>query len=77
MAACQSERTTSTIVERDDGLIRANDAARHFGAREEWPALEQRAWAQATGRVLDVGCGGGRHAVEWLGLPGYVVRLRR
>ncbi|MCX4835478.1 methyltransferase domain-containing protein [Streptomyces sp. NBC_01016] len=55
------------IIERDDGLIRANDAARYFGAREEWPTLEQWAWAQATGRVLDVGCGGGRHAVEWLG----------
>ncbi|MHC5264339.1 class I SAM-dependent methyltransferase [Streptomyces sp. UC4497] len=55
------------IIERDDGLIRANDAARYFSARKEWPALEQWAWAQATGRVLDVGCGGGRHAVEWLG----------
>ncbi|WP_425825416.1 class I SAM-dependent methyltransferase [Streptomyces fractus] len=63
------------VIERDDGLIRANDAARYFLTREEWPALEQWAWAQAAGRVLDVGCGGGRHAVEWLARGHEVVGL--
>ncbi|MGY0020896.1 class I SAM-dependent methyltransferase [Streptomyces sp. YJ-C3] len=53
------------VVERDDGLISANDPARYFAAPEAWSDLERWAWEQATGRILDVGCGGGRHAAPW------------
>ncbi|MFZ3598273.1 class I SAM-dependent methyltransferase [Streptomyces sp. BH104] len=63
------------VIERDDGLIRANDAARYFSALEQWPALERWAWEQAGGRILDVGCGGGRHAVEWAARGHRVVGL--
>ncbi|MFZ3565736.1 class I SAM-dependent methyltransferase [Streptomyces sp. BH097] len=63
------------VIERDDGLIRANDAARYFSTLEQWPALERWAWEQAGGRILDVGCGGGRHAVEWVARGHRVVGL--
>ncbi|MEU6575865.1 class I SAM-dependent methyltransferase [Streptomyces sp. NPDC046805] len=54
------------VIERDDGLIAAHDASRYFREPEQWTALDRWAWEQATGRILDVGCGGGRHAVPWL-----------
>ncbi|MFD7293524.1 class I SAM-dependent methyltransferase [Streptomyces sp. NPDC059897] len=63
------------VIERDDGLIRANDAARYFSTLEQWPALERWAWGQAGGRILDLGCGGGRHAVEWVGRGHRVVGI--
>jgi SAM-dependent methyltransferase len=52
------------IVERDDGFIAATDAARYFGPPSVWPAEETMACDLAEGRVLDIGCGPGRHAVE-------------
>ncbi|MEU3553394.1 class I SAM-dependent methyltransferase [Streptomyces fragilis] len=54
------------IIERDDGRIDAHDASTYFAEPERWAALEQWAWERAAaGRILDVGCGGGRHAVPW------------
>ncbi|PRX63194.1 methyltransferase family protein [Nonomuraea fuscirosea] len=53
------------VIERDDALISTGDASRYFTEPERWPDLERHVWAQATGRILDVGCGGGRHAVPW------------
>jgi SAM-dependent methyltransferase len=50
------------IIERDDGFISAGDATRYFAPVEEWRTLERQACAEFTGRVLDVGCGAGRHA---------------
>ena len=50
------------IIERDDGYVAATDAAMYFAPMEDWPELERRASAEVTGRVLDVGCGAGRHA---------------
>jgi SAM-dependent methyltransferase len=51
------------IAERDDGLLSADDAARYFIGPERWPSTERRACESARGRVLDVGCGAGRHAL--------------
>ncbi|MDQ0991130.1 class I SAM-dependent methyltransferase [Streptomyces sp. V3I7] len=53
------------VIERDDGFVAAHDAARYFREPGQWSALDTWAWGQATGRILDVGCGGGRHAVPW------------
>ncbi|MGJ7905886.1 class I SAM-dependent methyltransferase [Actinopolyspora sp. H202] len=56
-------RTAFEIVEREDGLIGVNDLAPYFAERAHWPAIDQRATPGITGRVLDLGCGAGRHAV--------------
>jgi SAM-dependent methyltransferase len=50
------------IIERDDGFISVGDTARYFAPVEDWPALERQACEEFTGRVLDIGCGAGRHA---------------
>ncbi|MZE81428.1 class I SAM-dependent methyltransferase [Streptomyces xinghaiensis] len=51
------------VVERDDGFIIAQDAGIYFAPPGEWPPTEQWAVERARGRVLDVGCGAGRHGL--------------
>ena len=52
------------IVERDDGkLLGVHGAALYFTEFDEWAPHEQEAIRCVSGRVLDVGCGAGRHAI--------------
>ena len=53
------------IVEREDGLINANHLALHnyFAEYEDWAEHQKGTMAYATGRVLDLGCGAGRHSL--------------
>ncbi len=54
------------IVERDDGLIDASSfgTAIYLASFRRWPAHHRRAMRYVRGRVLDVGCGGGRVALH-------------
>ena len=54
------------LVERDDGFLGVTDARIYFSQPPEWGPLELRACEQARGRVLDVGCGAGRHSVAMI-----------
>lgn len=49
------------VVERDDGHVRVNDAARYFTA--SWGPLDDWVYERVRGDVLDVGCGAGRNAL--------------
>jgi len=52
------------IIERDDGYIdTGSDLGRYFLPPQKWSSVERRAVAQAKGRVLDIGCGAGRHSL--------------
>lgn len=52
------------IIERDDGFFSLSSGPKfYFLEYEEWPECEQEAIKLAKGRVLDVGCGAGRHAL--------------
>ena len=54
------------IVERDDGYIstgRSLTYESYLSDYKDWPSLEKAAIKFARGRVLDVGCGAGRHAL--------------
>ena len=51
------------LIERDDGFIVAEDPIRYLDPPHRWSALDGRAFEQVRGRVLDVGCGGGRIAL--------------
>ncbi len=52
------------VVERDDGFINAGaGATAYFQPFKEWSASEKRAMAYVRDRVLDIGCGAGRHSL--------------
>jgi len=51
------------IVERDDGYIDAMSPTIYFSEHKDWPQSVQKAMEFAKGRVLDVGCGAGRHSL--------------
>ena len=61
------------IVERDDGLISTGlEVSYYFSQFENWPFHEQEAISFAKGKVLDIGCGAGRHSL-YLQEKGYDV----
>jgi SAM-dependent methyltransferase len=49
--------------EREDGLRRGSKVASYFTPPSRWPRMEQEAIRLVRGRVLDLGCGPGRHAL--------------
>lgn len=53
------------IIERDDGYLDVNDdLVVYFEPFENWPEHHREAMKYVRGRVLDVGCGAGRHALH-------------
>lgn len=53
------------LVERDDGFIgTAGSPSQYFAPFDAWPSHERAAMDWARGRVLDIGCGAGRHALH-------------
>lgn len=63
LKAANAGRPVFAAMERDDDLLTPHDPAMYFTGPSEWGALEVDACARVTGRVLDVGCGAGRHAL--------------
>lgn len=64
LAQYETGQPTAEIVERDDHYIDTGaDPGAYFESYRHWPALERRAIRFARGRVLDIGCGAGRHAL--------------
>lgn len=64
MWACYEGRESWQIVERDDGYFSAyGDPKAYFSQFNDWRRIEQKAMDFARGRVLDVGCGAGRHSL--------------
>jgi len=62
------------LVERDDGFIGpAGSMRQYFASFPDWPSHERAAMAWVRGRVLDIGCGAGRHALYLQG-QGFTVR---
>ena len=53
------------VVERNDGYIDTSllGPKTYFSNYEEWSLHEQKAMKHVKGRVLDVGCGAGRHSL--------------
>lgn len=52
------------IIERDDGYFDAASLPKmYFSEYENWSLSEKRAMEFVKGRVLDIGCGAGRHSL--------------
>lgn len=64
MAIYRGDESVYEIVERDDRFIDASPwPKRYFGDYRTWTAREKQAISFVTGRVLDIGCGAGRHGL--------------
>ena len=54
---------TALFVERDDGFTDRDDLSWYLLSYRDFPLYEKRALKFARGRVLDLGCAAGRHAL--------------
>ena len=61
--ACYKGEEVFEVVERDDGYVDAISSEVYFSEYEDWHPIEKKAMEFVTGRVLDVGCGAGRHSL--------------
>lgn len=51
------------IIERDDGYIDIGSLQGYFAEYKDWPKHVKQAIKYVQGRVLDIGCGAGRHSL--------------
>ena len=54
---------SNIIVEREDGYIDAGSVAAYFTPFKDWSKDLRKAMRYVKGKVLDIGCGAGRHAL--------------
>jgi len=73
-AGGKAGRSYATI-ERDDGFLFITDVAEYFDDFDKLERHEQWAVKRARGRVLDIGCGAGRHAIALADLGADVVGI--
>ncbi|MFP3985386.1 MAG: class I SAM-dependent methyltransferase [Candidatus Bathyarchaeia archaeon] len=53
----------SHVVERDDGYLDVLSLKGYLSSYAEWRSIEQKAMECVKGKVLDIGCGAGRHSL--------------
>lgn len=56
-------KRTSIIIERNDGYIESADISEYFSEYKDWSVHIKKAMKYVHGRVLDIGCGAGRHSL--------------
>jgi SAM-dependent methyltransferase len=64
LAYLDGRHRAATVVERDDGFMESESPAAYFDGFRRWFAVERQALRYVRGRVLDVGVGAGRVALE-------------
>lgn len=51
------------ILRNEDGTRVVRDLRRYFSSFKSFPSYQKKALSHAKGRVLDIGCGAGKHAL--------------
>jgi len=65
LAQYNNQTATAEIIERDDGYIdTGSEPGAYFLDHKHWSVLERRVIKLAKGRILDIGCGAGRHSLH-------------
>jgi SAM-dependent methyltransferase len=64
LAGGRLPRPVIEIIERDDGLVNGAPAEHYLAGPDQWQPHDHRAVARVRGRILDIGVGGGRVALE-------------
>jgi len=72
LMACYRGEKKPIMLCREDGRKDEFILQSLFTSYHEWPECERRALAHVEGRVLDIGCGPGRHSL-WLQESGFDV----
>ncbi len=52
------------VIEREDGFVDIDHMVSYFLEYRDWSSEEKKAMRFCRGRVLDVGCGAGKHAIR-------------
>lgn len=60
---CLQGGSAVEIIEREDGFIEMGGGISYFSQYDVWPEIQKQAFEYVMGRVLDIGCGAGRHAL--------------
>lgn len=60
---CLQGKGSLEIVERDDGFFEGGSLGvkAYFASYKDWPPHQKKAIRYVKGRVLDIGCGAGKH----------------
>jgi len=54
------------IIEREDGHFTLNgDSNAYMESYEDWSSIQKEASTLVKGKVLDIGCGGGKHSIHF------------
>jgi len=65
MWACYKGEEAAEIVERDDGYFNSTpgNPKSYFSEYADWSPIDRKAMEFVKGRILDIGCGAGRHSL--------------